>query len=150
MDNHLELLINFDAGWNSTQVLVDWAVEQIGNDKESESLNELAWLNNPDATEARKLFLKAVAELDYSLPSCTDRKLLLSKLIASKMINGERDLNQGCSELCEISRELDSPSNLSVFELLAHEQYDHESIGINAENIKPSILEAASRLVNET
>ncbi len=150
MDNLTELITNFDAGGVATQVLVEWAMEQIGNDKESESLNELAWLNNPGRSEARELFLNSIEELNYSLPSYTDRKILLAKKVASKILSGEKDINEGCSELCEISRELDSPSNLSVFELLAHEQYDHENIGINSENIKPSILEEVNRLVNET
>ena len=114
MDNLTELITNFDAGGVSTQVLVEWAMEQIGNDKESESLNELAWLNNPGRSEARELFLNSIEELNYSLPSYTDRKILLAKKVASKILSGEKDINEGCSELCEISRELDSPSNLSV------------------------------------
>jgi len=150
MDSYIELLINFDSGEVGFQSLIDWAITQIGNDKESESLNELAWLNSPTKLEARELYIRAIDELNYSLPSYSERKLLIAKKVAAKMIAGEKDINEGCSELSEISRELDSPGTLSVFELLAHEQYDHENIGINSENIKPSILEEASRLVNET
>jgi len=150
MDNLTELLINFDAGEVSTQALVDWATSEIGRNNESEYLNELAWLSNPGESEARELFLRAIEELNYSLPSYSDRKLLLAKKVAGQMASGNKDLNEGCSELCEISRGLDNPRILSVFELLAHEQYDHESIGINSDNIKPSILEEVNRLINET
>ena len=150
MGNHTELLINYDSGEASNQDLVDWAISQIQKNKESESLNELAWLTSPGGSETRELFLKAIEELNYILPSYTDRKILLAKKIAEKMLGGKKNVNEGCSEFCEISRELFSPDKLSVFELLAHEQYDHEEIGINAENIKPAILEEAGRLVNET
>lgn len=150
MDSHTKLLIDLESGDVSSKSLIDWAVDQIGNNKKSENLYELAWLIDSEKSEAKELFLRALEELNYSIPSYVERKILLAKRVAAKMIAGEKDINEGCSKLCEISRELDSPSNLSVFELLAHEQYDHESIGINSENIKPSILEEASRLLNET
>ncbi|MDH3375597.1 MAG: hypothetical protein OEQ39_01335 [Gammaproteobacteria bacterium] len=90
MGNHTELLINYDSGEASNQNLVDWAISQIQKNKESESLNELAWLTSPGGSETRKLFLKAIEELNYILPSYTDRKILLAKKIAEKMLEGKK------------------------------------------------------------
>ncbi len=150
MEDCNELLVKVDSGDITPQALVDWAINELQEGKDSESLLELAWQTNPEKSEARDLFKKAIRELDYELLSSSERKLILARMVAQKIVNGEKDINQGCTELGEISRELDSPSNLSVFELLAHEQYDHENLGITTENIRPSILEEARRLLTKT
>jgi len=151
MEDLAKLLIGFDAGDITPQSLIDWAIGQLQEGKDSASLNELAWLYGPGRHEARELFLKAIEELSYNIPPYPERQVLLAKEIAKKIISGEKDINQGCGEIADISRELDSPDSLSVFELLAHEQHDHENIGITAENIKPSIIDSARGfLANET
>ena len=147
MNDHTNLLINYDIGDASPQDLVDWAIDQIQKGKDSESLMELAWKNNPPITEARELYLCAIEELKYELPSHKNRRILAAKKIAGQILSGDRNINDGCSELCDISRELNSPKELSVFELLAHEQYDHESLGINKNTIQPEILVAVEKLL---
>jgi len=42
-----------------------------------------------------------------------------------------------------------APKELSMFELLDHEQYDHENIGTTSENIKPEIMNAAKELLSK-
>ena len=49
-------------------------------------------------------------------------------------------------EICEA---LDWPSDLAMFHFLAHEQYDHEHLGVTTENITPAILDAARELVEK-
>ena len=148
MKDHTDLLIDFDLGDANPQDLVQWAIDQIQRGKNTENLMELAWKNNPLNSEARELYLCALEELQYELPSRTNRRILTAKKIAANILSGEKDINDGCSELCEISRELNSPEYLSIFELLAHEQYDHESLGINKNNIQPEIRAAAEALLN--
>jgi hypothetical protein len=69
----------------------------------------------------------------------------IGKSIISKEINP----NTGCAQLSELSQENNSPSELQIFELLAHEQYGHEHIGITAENTIPQIIEECENLVNK-
>ncbi|WP_297896449.1 hypothetical protein [Shewanella sp.] len=55
--------------------------------------------------------------------------------------------NLGCAKLGEINRDLDWPIELAAFGLLAHEQHDHENIGITAENCIPEIINECTKLV---
>lgn len=68
-------------------------------------------------------------------------------LIAKKILAGEIDTNLGCTKLGEINRDLDWSTELSAFGLLAHEQHDHENIGITAENCIPEIIDECNKLV---
>jgi hypothetical protein len=49
--------------------------------------------------------------------------------------------------LAEISASLRGPNELSVFEVLAHEQYGHEPLGFTAQSCAAQIIEEARRLV---
>lgn len=69
--------------------------------------------------------------------------------IAKSILNGEKAPNYGCSELGEINRALDWPEDLAAFGLLAHEQYDHEHIGITAESCVPDIKQECEKLVEK-
>lgn len=146
MNTETKLLVKFDCSDADSQELVDWAIEKMQQGFESPNLNELAWLYKPLNSEARELYLNSIEDLNLPISSRSDRLLLRVQILARKIARNEIDTNDGCSTLAEISRELDSPENLSVFELLAHEQYDHENIGITSENIKSDIIEAASKV----
>lgn len=67
--------------------------------------------------------------------------------IAKKILAGDIDSNLGCAKLGEINRDLDWPTELAAFGLLAHEQYDHENIGIKAENCVTEIIDECTKLV---
>ena len=67
--------------------------------------------------------------------------------IARDIIRGDKDPNQGCSELGDINHALDWPEELSAFGLLSHEQYDHENLGITAENCVPDIIKECKSLI---
>ncbi len=150
MNKHIELLIRFDAGEVPPQAFVDWAICQLKEDRDGNELNELAWLKNPDYSEARKLFIRSVVEIGEAFPSVPEQKMLLAKRIGGNIISGMKDPNEGCTEIAEISRNLKSPDLLSIFEILSHEQYNHEHLGMTAENTKPSILEEANKLADAT
>lgn len=67
--------------------------------------------------------------------------------IAKTVISGDIDPNLGCAKLGEINRDLDWPTELSAFGLLAHEQYDHENIGITAKGCVQEIIDECEKLV---
>ena len=69
--------------------------------------------------------------------------------IAKDIVQGRKNANDGCSELGEINRELDWPEELAPFGLLAHEQYDHENIGITAEGCVPEIIDECKKLIEK-
>lgn len=67
--------------------------------------------------------------------------------VAKEILEEKVSPNDGCALLSELSQNNNSPENLQIFELLAHEQYGHEHIGITAENTKPQIIEECKLLV---
>ncbi len=68
--------------------------------------------------------------------------------IAKKILAGNISPNKGCELIGDINRALDWPEELSGFGLLAHEQYDHEHLGITAKNCIPDILEECKKLIS--
>ena len=68
--------------------------------------------------------------------------------IAKSILNKDTNPNYGCYLLSEISQGNDSPEELKIFELLAHEQYRHEHVGATSEDMTPKIIEECERLVN--
>lgn len=64
-----------------------------------------------------------------------EKNILFSEAldIAKKIVAGDIDPNKGCSLIGDINHALDWPEELSAFGLLAHEQHDHENLGITAE-----------------
>ena len=69
--------------------------------------------------------------------------------IANEILENKTDPNIGCGLISEFSIENNSPEELQIFELLAHEQYDHEHIDITAEDTTPQIIEECKKLVNK-
>ena len=70
--------------------------------------------------------------------------------IANEILSNKIDTNIGCGLISELSTQNNSPDELQIFELLAHEQYEHEHIGITAENKKPQIIEECKILVKNS
>ncbi len=67
--------------------------------------------------------------------------------IARGVLAGSVPPNKGCAQIGQICQELKYPPELGLFALLAHEQMDHEHLGITAESCIPDILEACEALV---
>ena len=67
--------------------------------------------------------------------------------IASRVLTGEIDPNLGCYMIAAVAENLDSPKELLVFKLLAHEQSGHEHLGITAQSCVPDILAACRELI---
>ncbi len=147
MKDHLELLISFEAGEKSAQSLIDWAILCMQDGIAGDNLNGLAWLKNPSKEEAFKVFLCTLEEQGLSIPPFRERKFQAARKIAKMIVDGSKDPNEGCTELAVISRELKSPDEISIFELLDHEQIGHEHINITSENIRPSIFDEAQNLI---
>ena len=68
--------------------------------------------------------------------------------IARRTLAGRVSPNEICTLLSEISVSLDSPDDLSIFELIAHEQYGHEGLGITAASCIPDIMSECERLAS--
>ena len=71
-----------------------------------------------------------------------------ARVVAQGILDGIIQPNLGCAELGEINHILDYPSELGALGLLAHEQYDHESLGITAENCIPDIINECKNLLS--
>ncbi|MDR7132827.1 hypothetical protein J2X06_000011 [Lysobacter niastensis] len=67
--------------------------------------------------------------------------------VARQVLSGEMDPNLGCGLIAGIGEKLNYPTELGMFLLLGHEQYDHEGLGITAESCVPDILEACRELL---
>jgi hypothetical protein len=99
-------------------------------------------MNTRGNTELLECVLLAREIQDGSLPmrrGCSE--------IARRIIAGRVDPNDACALLAEISASLRGPNELSVFEVLAHEQYGHEPLGFTAQSCAAQIIEEARRLV---
>lgn len=140
-------MVRVETGITCTSELVFWAMERISNDEMSDGLLELASLKKPSAYEALKLAHQAANELGIALPNESQLKLLIAKNIAENIISGKIDPNIGCLKIGELNQELGWPQELSGFDLLAHEQTDHEHIGITRASIIPDILKEANTLL---
>ena len=149
MDEALNLLLDFELGQKSESDLVNWAIIQLENGNETKEVLELAGLYRTEFDKSYPLFKRALMASGIEIPNELERGFLSASIIAQEIINGSWDVNTGCSILADISMRFDSPEELSIFELLAHEQYDHENIGITSENIKPEIIEAAKKLLSK-
>ena len=68
--------------------------------------------------------------------------------IARRIISGRVNPNDACALLAEVSESLNSPDELSAFEILAHEQYGHEHLGLTAESCEAAIVKECHRLVS--
>lgn len=132
---------------NATDIsLINWAITQLENGSETESIMKLAGLNKYEFNEAKSLFESSIKQLGYQLPSQKNILLYRAKKIAEHIIIGDIQPNEGCSLIGQISDQLEWPSELGEFSLLAHEQTGHENLGITAENIRPEIFKAAKNL----
>ena len=67
--------------------------------------------------------------------------------VAARIVAGEMDANLGCNMIAAVAENLDSPRDLLVFELLAHEQSGHEHLGITAQSCIPGIMAACYELL---
>ncbi len=67
--------------------------------------------------------------------------------IAHEILAGTMDPNLGCGLIRSIAQGNNFPSQLMIFVLLGHEQYDHEHLGMTADSLKPEILQACLELV---
>ena len=70
-----------------------------------------------------------------------------ARKIAMDILDNKINPNKGCAQISEIAISLDWPSKLIDFTLIAHEQTDHEHLGITLENVQPDIIKAAKKLL---
>jgi hypothetical protein len=69
--------------------------------------------------------------------------------VARQVLAGDVTPNSGCEMIYRLAQAINYPSELGMFLLLGHEQYDHEHLGITAESCIPDILEACRELIGQ-
>ncbi len=67
--------------------------------------------------------------------------------VAKEIISGKMEPHLGCGLIATVCQKNNYPSQLLVFELLAHEQDGHEHLGINHATTLPHIITACHELV---
>lgn len=93
----------------------------------------------PDLGSKSKLDAKAISSrTDMAMP---DYESLDDALrVAKEVIDGDVSPNLGCGLIAAIGEKLNYPSEFQLFQLIAHEQYGHESLGITSASCIPDIL----------
>ena len=81
-------------------------------------------------------------------PTSTQQLLHKALEIARRIVDGEMNPNDGCTELSDISIQIDGGYHLGIFELLSHDQYGHESLGFDAKNTTPEIIQECQNLLS--
>ena len=145
----LKLFIVINSTEYYERYLVEWAEQKLIENIESNSLIQLAGLVESEYHNSKELFEKAVVELGYEIPS--EKEILINSAIqiAHDIVENKFDANKGCEIINNISIQLEYPEELSSFQLLAHEQYGHENIGIYAKDLIPDIKNASVELINK-
>ena len=143
----LGIIAQYQEKMIDEKALSVWAVRNLEKGIESESLILLAGLTKSELLEASDLLKKAVLELGYSWPSEHQINLAYAKIIASQILSGKIQPNEGCYLIGEINHYLGWTDELSDFGSLAHDQTGHENIGITSESVVPEIISAAKELL---
>jgi hypothetical protein len=143
----LDIIARFELGKATIKDLSEWANEILLQGKDTPAVVLLAGITQAESEEIYPLLHKIALDLGNQYPSTEKIKLAQARLIASEIIEGKVQPNDGCDQIAEINSVLGWPDELSEFGALAHDQTGHESFGITKENIRPHIINAARKLV---
>jgi hypothetical protein len=103
------------------------AVRAIENGYDSSALRQLAAAKGYDADSLRALFLKALWEMEMSLPSATAAGLSMARSIANEILKGSLPPYQGAKRIWkDIYTRLPELAELRPFVGLASEYEDDE------------------------
>lgn len=95
-------------GFNMQECYSNWACTQLENGYSSANLNILAAMTLHDNFfEVESFFLKALKDLNISIPNKSDAVRSYVILICNKIINKELSEKQGCWILAKIYQDLD-------------------------------------------
>lgn len=84
--------------------LVSWAVDILKLGFESENLFILAGLDNDDTEIREKYFIDSIKDLHINLNKTDDELIdIYAEKIATKVLNGEIDIDDGFKEMCVIA-----------------------------------------------
>ena len=67
--------------------------------------------------------------------------------VANEIISGKMEPHLGCGLIAAVGEKNNYPTQLQMFELLAHEQDSHEHLGITKAATSPHIINACHELI---
>lgn len=138
-------LTRFIVGSLPSDDLPDIAAHALASGLDSPSLRSLAGASRAEPREARDLFLAAVSELGFRIPSETEARRALVRLWAHQMIDGTLTPCEGSRLIWwEGWEELGRPDDLTVFVSLASQWEDSPAYRADLER---DMLAAAESLV---
>ena len=146
-ENLLGIIAGFKRQLTSLSDLTNWAASLLARNTETDSLIRLAGLTEAESDEAPGLLRKTVSELGFEYPTEAVIDLAYARLVAKGILDGQVEPNEGCAWIAAINQRLGWPDDLAKFGMLAHEQTDHEHIGITKQGTVPEIMSAAKALV---
>lgn len=149
MNEHLfRTIFYFERGAITEFDIIQWAMNQVINGNESESINRLASLTRNESDEIKLLFERAIIDMGFEYPSSQALGFYRAKLISEEMIKGSIPPVKGCSMIGRICSDLEWPEILSDFGVLNHKLSGHENLGMAGEGLTGEIISAAEKLID--
>lgn len=143
------MIFYFETGAKTDFDIILWAMNQVINGNESDTIIKLAAISQPEEEEVRMLFQQAIEDMGYAYPSKQALGFYRAKLISENMIKGKISPVKGCSIIEKICSDLEWPEILADFGLLNHKLYGHENLGITQEGLNQDIISAAYKLIDK-
>lgn len=133
------LIFYYQTGAKTEFDIIQWAMNQVVNGQNFDSIIKLAALQQYDENKVRGLFQTVIQDLGYEYPSKQALGYYRAKLISENMIKGSILPEKGCSIIRRIYTDLNSPDLLAEWEQL--------NLSITDSELEVEILNSAHRLI---
>jgi hypothetical protein len=143
------MLVYFETGAITALDIVQWAMNQVVNGNESDSINELASLTRSEKDQVGLLLKQAIKDIGFVYPTAKSIGIYRAKLVSEAIIYGKIGPAKGCSIIGSICSELEWPVILADFGLLCHQLTGHENLGITEKELREDIICSARKLIGE-
>lgn len=149
MKEHLfKMIFYFETGAISEFEIIQWAMNQVIDGNESDSIIQLVSLTRNEKNEVRFLLEQAIKDLGLDYPSRNALGYYRAKLVSEEMIKGKLLPVKGCSIIGRICSDLEWPEILSNFGLINHKLTGHENLGITEDELAKDIISCAYKLID--
>ena len=133
-----KMIFYYETGALSDYDIIQWAMNQVVNGNESETISELANINRIEPNKVKGLFHSAIQEKEGYYPDENLFPLYRLKLVGENIISGKITPNQGvllveklvANDRCELMREFETITTESI-ESMAHEWVDRVKSKLN-------------------
>jgi hypothetical protein len=134
------------VGELSPEELPAIAAQALADGLDSPALRERPGVSALDPREARDVFLRAMNELEVTIPDQTTAMWRLVHLWMSRIASGELEPVEGLHRLAAAWSELGHPERLSIFGLLAD---DWEEFSAERDSVEREVVATATRMARE-